>query len=140
MSGYQIPADTYNPEVPQLNYLSSNINQCSTNVNTYNPFNSNPFMSQRSATNSESNTSFCYSVNNLQNFAESEATSQQPHSLINTAQKNSNSNLYSLFSTSNSSNNLASSTLVTAKNAFYSGLYISLLNILKLRILFIKFT
>lgn len=102
-------------------------------ANAYNPFSSNPFTTQRSNTNSDSNTSFCYSVNNFQNpSTESDPTKnmiqqqqqQQQHSSMNTSQKNSNSNLYSLFSSSNSSINLATSSLPTnAKNQFYNGLY-----------------
>lgn len=135
------PETTYNPEFSQSttyhqsNNTGANSYQHSTatlvtSANAYNPFSSNPFTTQRSNTNSDSNTSFCYSVNNFQKPS-TEADSkknmiqqQNQQSSMNTTQKNSNSNLYSLFSLSNSSTNFATSSLPTnAKNQFYNGLY-----------------
>lgn len=137
------PESSYNPEFNQSNYHQSNTNTTYnsaisyqqsnapvvTSANAYNPFTSNPFTTQRSNTNSESNTSFCYSVNNFQTASTEPDTTNmiqqqqhQQHNSMNTSHKNSNSNLYSLFSSSNS--NLATSSLPTnTKNPFYNGLY-----------------
>ena len=94
----------YNNNIPCQNSFQQPQAHSIQNNNSFNPFNSNPF--HRSASNSDSNMSLSYSVNNFQNISQCgtpNLNQQQNLPIMN--QSNSNSNLYSLFSSSNNTHN-----------------------------------